>query len=293
VSRIDRAETIDEAVELLATSGARPIAGGVAILLRKQLGEPPAEHHVAIGSIGDLRAIQSDPASGELRVGAAVTLAELAASASARAVAPMLVAAAGAAASPGIRSVATLGGNLVDAPADSDLVAAAWALGALLEIRGPDGTRLAAPGTPLRRDELLVSARLPGAPRGGWGLRRLATQGRADRPALTVSVRLVAEDDVVTALHGAGVFLGNRPLDLGGLGAVVIGARPVDLAEVQLERRIADEALAAADAAVGAGLVLRDDLRASAGYRRLMVGVLATRAVRDAAAMIGADAVRR
>ncbi len=274
---------------MMASANARPIAGGVAILLRSRLGDPPGERYVAIGSLGELRSIEIDAATGDLLIGAAVTLAEVADAGILRERAPLLVAAARAAASLGVRSVATVGGNVVDVPGDSDLVAAAIALGAKLEIRRSRGIRQVAPGTPIRIDELVTGLQVPGLPGAGWALRRLTTQGASDRPVVTVALCLDAERGVVTALRGAAVFIGDRPLDLGGLAPAVVSARVSDVAIGLLGERVANEALAAVDRAVDAGLRLHDDLRATAGYRRSMVGVLVSRAAQAAAASIGAD----
>jgi len=154
-------------------------------------------------------------------------------------------------------------------------------------VRRRDGVRLATPGTPLDHGELVTGLRLPARPDAGagWALRRLRTQGAADRPALTVALALDARAGDVAALRATAAFVGDRPLDLEALAPVVVGARPADVASGRLDDRLGDAALAAVDSAIAAGLVLHDDLRASAGYRRSMVAVLAVRAVRDATAV--------
>ncbi|MBX7196906.1 MAG: FAD binding domain-containing protein [Sandaracinaceae bacterium] len=101
-------ETIEQALELLSRPGARVVAGGTDLLpnLKRGLGRPSAL--VSLARLSGLDAVARD--EHELRVGARVTLAELARSsllpASVRYAASLI-------ASPQIRNVATIGGNLL------------------------------------------------------------------------------------------------------------------------------------------------------------------------------------
>lgn len=114
--------TAAEAVELLAEHGteARPLAGGtdlVAGVMRDQIvgkGMPYPTHLVDVARIPALRGIRVD-ADG-LVVGASTQLVEIAESAEVRARWPLLAAAAQGVASPEIRAVGTLGGNIHQRP---------------------------------------------------------------------------------------------------------------------------------------------------------------------------------
>ncbi|MBC8068042.1 MAG: FAD binding domain-containing protein [Deltaproteobacteria bacterium] len=105
-------DTIDEAVRLLASPGARVIAGGTDILpnLKHRLDHPPLL--VSLVRLSMLRDIVRDEASGVLRIGAGVTLTELAEHPVVRETFPSLAHAAGHVASPIIRNMGTVGGNV-------------------------------------------------------------------------------------------------------------------------------------------------------------------------------------
>lgn len=99
-------------------------------MLARARGVDPGGNLVGIGLLPDLLRFESGP-DGTIELGAALTLEWLAGPDGGGTVPPLLRAAAIATANPGIRSVATLGGNIADAGAASDLVAAliAWAPG--------------------------------------------------------------------------------------------------------------------------------------------------------------------
>ena len=113
---------VAEAVELLAEHGtrARPLAGGtdlVAGMMRDQIvgkGLPYPTHLVDIARLRELSGIEAT--SGGVVVGAATTLVDLGASDAVERHWPLLTAAARGVASPEIRSVGTLGGNIHQRP---------------------------------------------------------------------------------------------------------------------------------------------------------------------------------
>ena len=90
--------------------GARFVAGGTDLIvnLRHGIGAPATL--IDLRGIAELRELRADP--GELAIGAAVTLAELAAHPAAASVYPALVAAALAVGGPAHRAAGTVGGNL-------------------------------------------------------------------------------------------------------------------------------------------------------------------------------------
>ncbi len=104
------ATSVAEAVRLLAAQNARALAGGTDLLgiMKEEL--LPTERVVNLKTIPGLDAIKEE--SGELRIGALARLADLAASALVAQKAPALAQAAAAVASPQIRTMGTLGGNL-------------------------------------------------------------------------------------------------------------------------------------------------------------------------------------
>jgi xanthine dehydrogenase YagS FAD-binding subunit len=114
--------SVGEAVGLLAAHGTRgrPLAGGtdlVAGIMRDQIvgkGLPYPDHLVDVARLPELTGIYAGPAA--IRIGAAVTLADIAASPIVRGRLPVLADAARDVASPEIRAIGTLGGNLHQRP---------------------------------------------------------------------------------------------------------------------------------------------------------------------------------
>jgi 4-hydroxybenzoyl-CoA reductase subunit beta len=109
---VEAPTTIAAVVAALARPGARLVAGGTDLLpnLKHRLGVP--ERLISLARVEALRAIAVDPVARAIRLGAGVTLTDLAASAEVRARLPSLAEAAGVVASPLIRNAGTLGGNV-------------------------------------------------------------------------------------------------------------------------------------------------------------------------------------
>lgn len=102
--------TVDEAVEALAQPGARLVAGGTDLLpnLKHRLDRPPVL--VSLSRLGSLQKVSVE--GGVLRIGAGVTLTDASEHEAVRRHAPSLARAAGMVASPSIRNMATMGGNI-------------------------------------------------------------------------------------------------------------------------------------------------------------------------------------
>ena len=105
-------ETLDEAAVALRAPGARLVAGGTDLLpnLKHRLDRPPVL--VSLARVRALRSIVRDDASRVLRIGAGATLTDVAEHADVTAVFPSLAYAAGHIASPLIRNMGTMGGNV-------------------------------------------------------------------------------------------------------------------------------------------------------------------------------------
>jgi 4-hydroxybenzoyl-CoA reductase subunit beta len=105
-------ETLEEVVAALGQPGARLIAGGTDILpnLKHRLEHPPVL--VSLRRVRSLRSIERDEAAKVLRIGAGVTLTELSQDPQVQVAFPSLARAAAIVASPLIRNMGTLGGNV-------------------------------------------------------------------------------------------------------------------------------------------------------------------------------------
>lgn len=107
--------TREQALRLLGSPGSAPLAGGSDLLaLMKDEVETPSRL-VNLKDIRDLRGIHYDPETG-FRIGALVTLDDLASDSALKFDYPVLAAAFERVAGPQIRNVATLGGNLCQRP---------------------------------------------------------------------------------------------------------------------------------------------------------------------------------
>jgi xanthine dehydrogenase YagS FAD-binding subunit len=113
------ARSVEEAVALLATPGARGAtiakAGGLDLLDLMKEGIVAPARIVNLQRIDALRGVQFTEA-GELRLGALTTLAQIASDTTIRRSYPALAEAAAHAATPQIRNAATIGGNLLQRP---------------------------------------------------------------------------------------------------------------------------------------------------------------------------------
>ena len=105
-------DTLAEAARALAQPGARLVAGGTDILpnLKHRLDRPPVL--VSLARVRALATIVRDDAAGVLRIGAGATLTEVAEHPEVLAAFPSLAYAAGHIASPLIRNMGTMGGNV-------------------------------------------------------------------------------------------------------------------------------------------------------------------------------------
>jgi xanthine dehydrogenase YagS FAD-binding subunit len=111
-----RATSVAEALSLVAEKpGSVLKAGGIDLLdhLKEHLIEPP--RLVDLKSLPGMQDVTAEP-TGNLRIGPLVTLAQVAAHPTVRAMHTALAQACGEAASPQIRNVATIGGNLLQRP---------------------------------------------------------------------------------------------------------------------------------------------------------------------------------
>jgi xanthine dehydrogenase YagS FAD-binding subunit len=106
--------SVADAVAALRGAGAMPIAGGVDLLDRMKENLEAPRRLVSLRRVDGLGAITVDAAGA--RIGANVTLAQLADDAALKKAFPMIGDAAGHAATPQLRAMATLGGNLAQRP---------------------------------------------------------------------------------------------------------------------------------------------------------------------------------
>ena len=270
--------TLDEALALLTDLGGRPIAGGTDLIPLMHTDKFRPEQLIDLSRLSALRHIRHE-GDGLVRIGALTTHAQLETSALLWQQATALAQAARSVGGVQTRQRGTLGGNLVHASPAADVALALLALEAQVTLHSLSGARqlplsefLTGPGQTARHDDELltqVSFVMPG-PASGSAFRKLGK-----RSAMIIAVVGVA----AVLLLGDGLIQDAR-IALGSVAPTVIRAPQ---AEALLRGQPPGEALfrKAGEVAQGEAQPI-DDFRASAEYRRRMVGVLTRRALGEA-----------
>ncbi|MCU0301419.1 MAG: FAD binding domain-containing protein [Candidatus Nanopelagicales bacterium] len=220
--------------------------------------------------VPDLGGIAGEPRG--LRLGAAVTVAEIQGSALVERRWPGLAEHLDRFGSPAVRAAATLGGNLVHASPTADLAIPLLAMGAVVVLAGPHGTRevpldrfhVGYHRTERRRDEVLVAVRIPDPPAGAvLHLEKVAKRPHDDIASVSLAMRAVAVPERrLAAVRVAAGGVAPTPLLLVRTAAALEGAAgEVDRARVAL-------------GVLGAEIAPIDDLRGSAAYKRALLGHL-------------------
>ncbi|ROO26952.1 carbon monoxide dehydrogenase, partial [Salinisphaera orenii MK-B5] len=178
--RIEPATGVDAAVAALqANEFAQPIAGGQSLgpMLNLRLAQP--ECVVDIASIEALKGARIE--GDDLVIGALVTHAAIEDGLIDDVTRGMLARVARGIAYRAVRNSGTIGGSLCHADPAADWIAALAALGATLDITGPNGSRCIAAGefmvsafeTRLEAGEILVGVRVPAlSAEAGWSYRK-------------------------------------------------------------------------------------------------------------------------
>lgn len=270
--------TLEDAVGFLAghASEATPIAGGTDVLIDARLGRIDPDWLVDLSRLPGLDGISAD---GELRIGALtrVRALELGPALARRATA--VVEAARVLGSVQIRTMATLGGNLCHATPSAELPPALLVHDAVAEVTGPGGSRelplaalFAGPGrTTLEPGELLTGVRAtPSSASGGSCYLRQTVRWSMDLAGVGVAASVEAE---------AGVAVRAR-VALGAVAPVPMLASSA--AEAVEGTALEPEALAEAGNRAAAECSPISDARGTAEYRRQVVAVLVSRALRIA-----------
>ena len=276
------ASTLEQAAELIARWGkqARFLAGGTSLIVDLKTDRYRAGHVISLNRIAALRGIA--PVAGGVRIGALATLNEVATSALVREKCLVVQDAAREMASPQVRNLGTVGGNIVGAVPCADLPPVLAVSNATVNLWSPSGVRnmpieafFVGPRQTVRRDdEVLTEVLVPGSPAGfgagyaRFGLRQANSVAVA---AVAASLQLKADGSVAVARVCLSAVAGKPTLVPEAHSA--LAGKVLD--DNGLER--------AAQAAIAAALPI-SDLRGSAEYRRELVGTLTRRALLTARA---------
>lgn len=278
--RYECPETIEAAVAILADGGpeARVFAGGTDLLVQMEAEMIEPALLVDIKKISDARSVVID--AGQVRIGAAVTGAELGEHEQLKALWPGVVEAVELIGSAQVQGRATIGGNLCNASPAADSVPAMIAAGAKAVIAGPRGTRdvpiddmMTGPGQiRLEQGEFVISILLPNPPaRSGDAYLRFIPRTEMDIAVVGAGMSVVLNEDKTCAAARL------------SLGAVAPTARLVTAAsDILVGNTLSDSVMDALADAARAACSPIDDKRGTIEFRTKVAGVLACRAAKIA-----------
>jgi len=279
--RYESPKTVEAAVELLKAEGqmAKIFAGGTDLLVQmnEDLIDPPSML-IDIKNISETREVVFD--AGHVRIGAAVTGAELGENEKLKNMWPGVVEAVQLIGSDQVQARATIGGNLCNASPAADSVPALIAANANVTIAGSSGVRetsvadmLTGPGkTSLEADEFVVSINLS-----------IPKAKSSD-----AYLRFIPRTEMDIAVVGAGAWVqlnedGTCQSARLALGAVAPTARLVEAAsEILTGNKLDDGVLEALTKVAGETCAPIDDKRGTIEFRTKVAGVLACRAMSEA-----------
>jgi len=269
---------VDEAIALLAEVGhdAKVLAGGQSLIpiLNMRLSAPG--HLVDINRISGLDTVEVTPDA--VHIGALVRHAQLERHVGAFASLPLLRQALVNVAHPVIRNRGTTVGSLAHADPSGEMPAVLALTGGYVDLASSRGTRKVAAAdfflgpmeSCLEEDEMATGASFGRFPAGTGTAFAESTRRHGDYALAGVAAAVTVLDGLITAARVSFVSVTPTPGVL-DLGSPLAGIAPED-----------------ADWASAAGLAREhvdpdSDIHASAGYRRMLVGVLTARVLAEAA----------
>jgi carbon-monoxide dehydrogenase medium subunit len=275
--------TLDEAMSLLAEGGrnTRIMAGGTDLLVRIRHKMLFPERIVSLKGIPGLDTIEVHQVRG-LTIGAMALLGDVAAHPAVRRHYPTVAHAAGSTANVQVRNMGTVVGNLCNASPSADNAPTLMAMGAMVQITGPDGQRslplerfFQGPGlTALETGEIVTAISVPPPPAGsGTAYMSLSQRGKLDCSAVGVGSLVAMKKDRCTDAR------------------IVVGAcAPVPMRTRSAENMLIGKTLSDALIRKAAKVASEEtspitDVRASAPYRWKMVTVLTVRVLTEARKM--------
>ena len=278
--------SLDDALEMLERYGddARLMAGGTALVLQmKQRFAQPA-HVIGLRPLARLDGLGDvKDADDALRIGSLCTLRRLEDSPVLRGRIPLFADAVSRVATRRIRSMATVGGGLVNGDPNQDTPPALIALDASVELVSTGGSSRVCPveelfldyyETDVRPDEVMTAVVVPTQLENALGA-YLKFLPRTAEDYATVSVAAVVtkgQDDTCVDIRIA----------LGSVGTTPVRARAAE--DMLRGQELSEDAIRAAAATVPDAVDPLDDFRGSADYKREMSAVFTRRAIRQALA---------
>lgn len=275
------ASSLGEAKALLAEYGGRAavLAGGTDIVPKMKTYRSIPDVLVYIGGL-PIDYLKEE--GGKILIGACAPTARLVNSDLLAQKAPALREAARLCGTGAVRTVATIGGNLVNASPAADLATPLLAMDADVKLERTGQTRtlplkdfFEGPGkTALRADELLTEIAIP-VPRGRTVFLKLGRRKALTLSVMNVAVQVLKEGDTVESARIAVGAMAPVPMRCNSAESMLAGKK--------LEQKLIDEC---AERAISETSPI-DDQRASAWYRRLAGRAIVARALGLAAGLSG------
>ena len=266
---------MDQTIAVLAEGDhARLISGGIAIglMMRQRLIAPKVL--VAMHELSELNAIRVS--DGVLRIGAQVTLRDIAHSKTVRSHVPALSQACEVVGNTRIRNVGTLAGNLAEADYASDPSPVLVCLGASCTVRGSERQRsipvsdliTGFHSTSLSTDEIITEICVPNSVPGEQSTYlKYVSRSSKDRPCVGVAARAMIAGGVINDLKLVVGAVAEVPTTVDRVNDAVLG-RPLDHATIN---EVAEDYATA--------IVPLEDIRGSSWYRIQIIRVLVRRAL--------------
>jgi len=275
------AKTLEEACSLLWEAGgeAKIIAGGTDLVIGLRNGDHKPRTLIDVTKIEQLRGI--DEKDGTIRIGAAVTHGQIAASPLVGRHGKVLSEACSWVGSPQIRNLGTIGGNIVNASPAADSLPPLIVLDAKARVVSKEGEReIPLAGlfkgpyeTSLKPHELLVQVAFPKLPQNArTGYLRLARREAmaVARMSVAVVVQRAGGQGTIEDIRISAGSVTPRPCRLSDAEKVLRGSR-ADLSSFQAaSRKISEE------------MIRWSGVRASTSYKAPVVEALFVRALRQA-----------
>jgi CO/xanthine dehydrogenase FAD-binding subunit len=274
-------KTLAKTLNLLANSenGKYRVYAGGTDLIPKLKRRIMVHHEVLVDlkGIPNLDYVDYDDQDG-LRIGALATIRSVATSPVVSERCPILSQAAGSIASIQVQNRGTIAGNICHAVPSADSAPALFCLGARLLCVSENGEReigieefFKGPNeTALHADEILKEIQVPPMPDKGHGVYiKLSPRSRMDLAVVGVAVIVVAENEIIRDIR----------IGLGAVAPTPIRARHAE--DMLCGEKANDEMIAKAARSASEESRPIDDHRASANYRKMMVEVLVSRAIRQ------------
>jgi carbon-monoxide dehydrogenase medium subunit len=259
---------------------AKVFAGGTDVFVSMKRREIVPEHLINLKGVEELKHISYHAADG-LRIGGCVTIGELERSEIIKGTFCILDDAIQVMASPQIRNLGTIGGNLCSALPSADTAPPLIAMGASVKLTGSKGERTVlveeffkGPGESiLEHDEILTEILIPSPPENSGGSYfKLMRRNAMDLAVVSAAAFLI--------LDGNKRLCNNARIALGTVAATPIRASEAE--GVVIKKEIDEDLAAEAGKAAAQEARPRSSIRASESYRREMVGVLTKRAIMEA-----------